>query len=62
MIYRVVIIDNGNQVSLTQQGGVLGMEGRVDDEVRLIMEQALDKLKEVQDIDGERKSEGTHAL
>lgn len=27
MIYRVVIIDNGNQVSLMEQNGVRSMEG-----------------------------------
>jgi len=57
MIYRVVIIDNGNQVSLTykKQGGVSSMdlEGNIGDEARLMMEQALDKLMEVKDIDSD---------
>lgn len=51
MIYRVVIIDNGNQVSLTQQDnctpcyGVDGKSG-VDGETANIMAEALDKLRE----------------
>ena len=46
MIYRVVIIDNGNQVSLTQQGGVKSIEGAGDILVDTeIMDEALEKLK-----------------
>ena len=56
-IYRVVIIDNGHQVSLTftKQGRVSSMdfEGDADAVTRFIMEQAIDKLKEVEGLDGD---------
>ena len=47
MIYRVVIIDNGNQVSITQQGGVRSMEGSGTMNIDYdILSEALDKLAE----------------
>ncbi len=55
MIYRVVIIDNGNQVSLTQQGEAtpyFEVDGNIEpsDEERNIMIEALEKLKEASNV------------
>ena len=50
MLYRVVIIDNGNQVILTEKDGERSLEGNPDDEARFIMEDAIEVLQEVQDI------------
>ena len=50
MIYRVVIIDNGNQVSLTEQDGKRVMEGEGNMDIDFDkLGEALDKLKEAKD-------------
>ena len=55
MIYRVVIIDNGNQVSLTQQGNAtpyFEVNGNIEpsEECRNILIEALEKLKEAKEL------------
>ena len=54
MIYRVVIIDNGNQVSLTQQGEATAYfetdKKELPEDVILAMTEALNKLTEVKEL------------